>query len=224
MEAFPPRRHDRRILDLIANQLHELGYKHMQAKSLKAETCRCLGLPVERPGHQRRHVQESTIGASLVGQARSARPTSSRRTTMPTTSAIAATLARNRKPRTRREAVGENLRRVRSLEPPTAGRLRPEARGSHQVLDPNYAIKDDHIKLKASWTKGGRARTVPIRTDEQRKLLEDSQETRQGRRVDPAEQELRRTAPSLRAPGPRRQASRTPTVSGMPTPSDATRS
>jgi integrase len=27
--------------------------------------------------------------------------------------------------------------------------------------------------LKASWTKGGRARTVPIRTDEQRQLLED---------------------------------------------------
>ena len=40
-------------------------------------------------------------------------------------------------------------------------------------FSPNYAIKDDHIKLKASWTKGGRARSVPIRTDEQRKLLED---------------------------------------------------
>ncbi len=39
-------------------------------------------------------------------------------------------------------------------------------------FSPNYAIKDDHIELKASWTKGGRARTVPIRTDEQRRLLE----------------------------------------------------
>jgi len=38
---------------------------------------------------------------------------------------------------------------------------------------PNYAIKDDHIKLKASWTKGGRARCVPIRTNKQRKLLEE---------------------------------------------------
>lgn len=38
-------------------------------------------------------------------------------------------------------------------------------------FSPNYAIKDDHIKLKASRTKGGRARTVPIRNDEQRQLL-----------------------------------------------------
>ncbi len=38
---------------------------------------------------------------------------------------------------------------------------------------PGYAIKGDYIKLKASWTKGGRARTVPVRTDNQRQLLED---------------------------------------------------
>ena len=38
---------------------------------------------------------------------------------------------------------------------------------------PNYAIKDDHIKLKANWTKGGRARAVPILKDEQRQLLEE---------------------------------------------------
>jgi site-specific recombinase XerC len=35
-------------------------------------------------------------------------------------------------------------------------------------FSPGYAIQDDHIKLKASWTKGGRARTVPVRTNEQR--------------------------------------------------------
>jgi hypothetical protein len=40
-------------------------------------------------------------------------------------------------------------------------------------FSPGYAIQDDHIKLKASWTKGGRTRTVPIRTDEQRQLLEE---------------------------------------------------
>ena len=38
---------------------------------------------------------------------------------------------------------------------------------------PNYAVQDDHIKLKSSWTKGGRARTVPITNAEQRRLLED---------------------------------------------------
>ncbi len=38
---------------------------------------------------------------------------------------------------------------------------------------PNYAVQDDHIKLKSSWTKGGRARTVPITNAEQRRLLKD---------------------------------------------------
>ena len=38
---------------------------------------------------------------------------------------------------------------------------------------PKYAVQNDHIKLKSSWTKGGRARTVPITNAEQRRLLED---------------------------------------------------
>ena len=45
---------------------------------------------------------------------------------------------------------------------------------------PNYAIKADHIKLKANWTKGGRARIVPIRTDEQRQLLKEVQKLAKG--------------------------------------------
>ena len=37
---------------------------------------------------------------------------------------------------------------------------------------PSYADKGDHIKLKASWTKGGRPRTVPVRTEAQRDVLD----------------------------------------------------
>jgi hypothetical protein len=40
-------------------------------------------------------------------------------------------------------------------------------------FSPSYAVQDDHIKLKASWTKGGRTRTVPIRTDDRRRLLQE---------------------------------------------------
>ena len=36
-----------------------------------------------------------------------------------------------------------------------------------------YADRGDHLTLKASWCKGGRAREVPIRTPEQRALLAD---------------------------------------------------
>ena len=40
-------------------------------------------------------------------------------------------------------------------------------------FSPGYAIKEDHIKLKSSWAKGGRARTVPITNEIQRRLLAD---------------------------------------------------
>lgn len=38
-------------------------------------------------------------------------------------------------------------------------------------FQPTYAIKDDRVVLKASWTKGGKAREVPITNDYQREIL-----------------------------------------------------
>lgn len=37
---------------------------------------------------------------------------------------------------------------------------------------PVYADRGDHIQLKDTWTKGGKARTVPVRTAEQRDVLD----------------------------------------------------
>jgi hypothetical protein len=34
-------------------------------------------------------------------------------------------------------------------------------------FSPGYADKGDYLLLKASWTKGGKARTIPVRTPEQ---------------------------------------------------------
>jgi site-specific recombinase XerD len=39
-------------------------------------------------------------------------------------------------------------------------------------FQPSYAIKEDKIVLKASWTKGGKARQIPIRNQQQRDVLE----------------------------------------------------
>ena len=36
---------------------------------------------------------------------------------------------------------------------------------------PSFADRGDHLTLKASWTKGGRERNVPVRTEEQRAVL-----------------------------------------------------
>ena len=40
-------------------------------------------------------------------------------------------------------------------------------------FDPKYADKGDRIALKSSWCKGGRQRDVPIRTPQQRALLDE---------------------------------------------------
>jgi hypothetical protein len=39
-------------------------------------------------------------------------------------------------------------------------------------FSPSYADQGDHLMLKASWTKGGKARTIPVRTPEQREVLD----------------------------------------------------
>jgi len=40
-------------------------------------------------------------------------------------------------------------------------------------FSPTYADKGDRITLKPSWTKGGRAREIPIRNEAQRQLLDE---------------------------------------------------
>jgi len=41
-------------------------------------------------------------------------------------------------------------------------------------IRPMQADQGDHLVLQASWTKGGKARTVPVRTEEQRQVLESA--------------------------------------------------
>jgi integrase len=43
-------------------------------------------------------------------------------------------------------------------------------------LQPRWADRGEYLQLKASWTKGGRERTVPIRTETQRALLEQAKQ------------------------------------------------
>ncbi len=72
-------------------------------------------------------------------------------------------------------------------------------------FNPSYAIQGDHIKLKSSWTKGGRARTVPIRSDKQRQLLVKVKSLAKGGSLIPAQlnyvQQLHRYERQLRSAG-----------------------
>lgn len=43
-------------------------------------------------------------------------------------------------------------------------------------LRPTWADRGDVLHLKASWTKGGKERDIPIRTEEQRELLQEAKQ------------------------------------------------
>lgn len=193
-----------RILDLIANQLHELGYKHMQARSVKPKHVDALvSLWKEQSigvGTFKNRLSALRWWANKVGKAdiiardNNAYDIGNRRYVG---EASKAKLLDEKQ----LEKVSDEHVRL-SLRLQSAFGLRREEAIKFR---PNYAIKDDHIKLKASWTKGGRARTVPIRTDEQLELLEEVRKLARGGALIPPnknyEEQLHRYERQVRTAG-----------------------
>jgi site-specific recombinase XerC len=54
-------------------------------------------------------------------------------------------------------------------------------------FQPRYADQGDHLKIKGSWTKGGRERVIPITTPEQRATLDKAHNLVDERSLIPAE-------------------------------------
>lgn len=161
----------RRILDRIANQLHELGYKHMQAKSLKPKHVEALvslwrdqGLGV---GTLKNYLSGLRWWARKIGKADMI-PKDNSAFDIGNRSQVAKESKALELDEKKLEKISDPYVRLSLRLQAEFGLRREEA----IKFSPNYAIKDDHIRLKASWTKGGRARTVPIRNDEQLRLLE----------------------------------------------------
>ncbi|HSD68453.1 MAG TPA: phage integrase N-terminal domain-containing protein [Woeseiaceae bacterium] len=175
-----------RILDLTANQLHELGYQRMQARSLKPKHVDALvSLWKDQSisvGTFKNRLSALRWWANKVGKAdivardNKAYDIGNRRYVGDESKAKL--LDEKQLEKISDEHVRLSLRLQSAF-----GLRREEA----IKFSPNYAIKDDHIKLKASWTKGGRMRTVPIRNDEQRRLLEDVRKLTKGGALIPPE-------------------------------------
>src|SRR5262249_503229 len=164
-----------RILTLIANQLHEMGFRKMNVQSLKpkhveglVERWKTEGLSVgtlknrmtelrwwaEKSGKQnviaRSNDHYGIADRHLVSSANKAReltPADVSKVTDPYTHASLKLQA----------AFG--LRREESIK-----------------IRPAWSDRGDRLLLKESWTKGGRAREIPIRTDEQRQALAAAKE------------------------------------------------
>ena len=171
--SYATQRDRERVLDLVANQLHELGYRHMTAASLKPKHVEAL---VERwkaedlaVGTIKNRMAELRWWAEKIGKQNvMARDNDhygiGKRAYVTNVSKA-------------RELSGNDLSRI--TDPYTRMSLRLQAafglrRGESIKIRPEWADCGDKLALKDTWTKGGRPREIPIRNDEQRHVLDEA--------------------------------------------------
>jgi len=168
-----------RMLALFANQLHEMGYRHMRAESLKPKHVQAL---LER--WKTEGISTGTLKNRLatlrwldekVGKEN--------------------VLARNndaygieRRQYVTNQDKGKALDPGKVAEvrsPYVAMALRLQAafglrREESMKIRPGWADQGNALVLQASWTKGGRERELPIRTEAQRALLNEAKKLAAG--------------------------------------------
>jgi len=175
-----------RILDLVANQLQTLGFRRMQPRSLKPKHVEALVA----------HWQDQGISVGTLKNRLSALRWWAKKVNKPSIIAKDNDVYGIGK----RDNVARKSKALKLDEKKLSGisdqyvrlSIRLQAafglrREESIKFSPTYAMQDDHIKLKPSWTKGGRARTVPIRNGVQRQLLDEVKEFAKGGALIPAQ-------------------------------------
>ena len=164
-----------RILTMIANQLHEMGYRDMHTTSLKPKHVEAL---VERwkaeslsPGTIKNRMTELRWWAEKIAKQNVIAKDNdhygiAQRTYVTNVSQS-------------RELTTGDLAKL--TDPYTALALKLQAafglrREESIKIRPQWADRGDLLVLKASWTKGGRAREIPIRNAQQRQVLDEARE------------------------------------------------
>ena len=159
-----------RMLTLIANQLRDLGYRKMVDRSLKPKHIDALvklwfaqGLSIGTIKNRMAAIRwwaHKVDKQNVVARSNEHYGIPDRRFITNESKAKTVTCAELNKVR------DEHVRM--SLELQQAFGLRREEAMKFQ---PSFADRGDHLVLKASWTKGGKERIIPIRTEEQREVL-----------------------------------------------------
>jgi integrase len=158
------------MLTLVANELHALGYRGMTARSLKPKHIEALikywfakehaiGTIKNRMAAIRwwaRKVNKQNV----VARSNEHYGIPDRR--FVTNKSKAKSVTRIQLEKVRDEHVRMSLELQQAF-----GLRREEA----MKFQPSFADQGDHLVLKASWTKGGRERTIPVRTEAQRGVL-----------------------------------------------------
>lgn len=159
-----------RSLALAARQLREAGFRQMKASSLKGKHVLALldrwqgeGLSPGTIKNRLSHLRwwaEKISKAGILPADNAQLGVAERR--------YVTNISKARELGTGLEQVTDAHVRM-SLQLQAAFGLRREEAIKFQ---PSYADRGDHIALKGSWTKGGRERTVPVITAEQRDVLQ----------------------------------------------------
>jgi len=162
-----------RILQLVADQLYEAGFRHLRAAGLKPKHVEALA---------QRWLAESLNAGTIknrMAQLRWWAEKVDRRNVVARDNAtygiadrtLVGAVSRSR------ELTAADLAKV--TDPYTAFSLRLQAafglrRAESIKFQPGWADRGDHLALKPTWCKGGRAREIPIRTEAQRALLDEA--------------------------------------------------
>src|SRR6266542_5277010 len=173
------------ILDLIADQLHAMGFRHMNAHSLKPKHVEKL---VERwlaeslsPGTIKNRMSALRWWAQKTGKENIIARTNA---AYGIPDRVYVTNVSKAK-----ELVMDQLQQIRtsciciSLRLQAAFGLRREE--SIKIV-PSWADRGTALVLKDSWTKGGREREIPIRTQEQRQLVDEAKAVAKGKSLIPS--------------------------------------
>ena len=171
--SYATQRDRERVLDLVANQLQELGYRYMAAASLKPKHVENLvqrwqaeGLAVGTIKNRMAELRwwaEKIAKQNVIARDNSHYGIENRKYVTNVSKA--------------RELSSTELGRI--ADPYTAMSLRLQAafglrREESIKIRPEWANRGNILALKDTWTKGGRAREIPIRNDEQRQVLDDA--------------------------------------------------
>ncbi len=161
-----------RSLALAARQLREAGFRQMRATSLKGKHVEALlqrwqteGLSAGTLKNRMAHLR---WWAEKVGKA-GILPADNTRLGIPERRYVTN--------ESKAKELGDGLHRI--IDPHVHMSLRLQAafglrREESIKFQPRYADRGDHIAIKGSWAKGGRDRTVPITTPEQRTVLDEA--------------------------------------------------
>jgi hypothetical protein len=171
--SFATQNARQRILTLVANQLRQMGFMNMHAQSLKPKHVEKLlerwtaeGLAsgtLKNRMAELRWWAEKIGKANVVAKSNDAYGIPDRRYVTNVSKA--------------RQLTSGDLSRV--TDPYSQMSLRLQAafglrREESLKIQPAWADRGDRLVLKDSWTKGGRAREIPIRNAEQRLVLDEA--------------------------------------------------